>query len=579
MKIVKIFFKIINFKRASFIYLFFLMFIAMILETLGLGLLIPTISFITNSDLINNYPFILNFLSNIKENTYFDYFIKDTNVQNQFLSVSLVLLACVYIFKNILLTFITWNIADIISKFQSYWPNKLFSIYLNQPYYFHVKNNSSLLIRNVTNVQKLINGVRSFATFILEFLTFIAIVTFLIYFQTKTSLLVILIFSILFIVITGSSKKILNRMGKNAFSFNAKNLQHIQQGLAGIKELKIIGKEKYFSNLHKIINHQLAKINRNVEFISDVPKYIIESVVILLLTIPIIISVNLDQSVNSLVTVIGVYSVCLFRILPAVNKMIHRLQHLRFVSPAINSIYHEFNLDNHSDRNNKNKIKFNQSIHFNNINFSYEESTNFILKNVEIKINKNDVIGISGPTGSGKSTLINVLNGLLAPTSGTIYVDGIDIQKNLYSWRRKIGYVPQNVFLLDDTILKNVAFGVEDSKIDIDLVNKSLKEAQLKEKIETLPEGLSTIVGERGSKLSGGEIQRIGIARALYNNSELLIFDEFTNNLDLATEQKILEIIYNFKGKKTIVIISHKLETMKICEKIFKIKNGLVNIN
>jgi len=259
--------------------------------------------------------------------------------------------------------------------------------------------------------------------------------------------------------------------------------------------------------------------------------------------------------------------------------MIHRLQHLRFVTPAINSIYHEFNLDNHSNGNNQNKIKFNQSIHFNNINFSYEQSTNFILKNVEIKINKNDVIGISGPTGSGKSTLINVLNGLLAPTSGAIYVDGIDIQQNLYSWRKKIGYVPQNVFLLDDTILKNVAFGIEDSKIDIDLVNKSLKEAQLKEKIEKLPEGLSTIVGERGSKLSGGEIQRIGIARALYNNSELLIFDEFTNNLDLATEQKILEIIYNFKGKKTIVIISHKLETMKICEKIFKIKNGLVNIN
>jgi len=555
------------------------MLIVMLAETIGLGLIIPTISLITQSDILDKYPLLLSFLTFVKKNLGINSMLESLSIQNQFLFISIVSLIFVYVFKNILLTFVSWNIAKFISKFQSYWPNKLFSIYLRQPYYFHVKNNSSFLLRNIGAVGTLINAIRSISTLILECLIFLGIIAFLIYFQPKISMLIISIFLIIFFLITITSKKLLNKMGKSEHFYNAKKFLHLNQGFGGLKEIKILGREKYFSDIHYKYNNQSAIINRNLEFINALPRYIIEIIVILFLTIPIIFTLVSLNSISSLILIIAVYSISLFRILPSLNKIVIEVQNLRFITPIINSLHLEFKLDNNLEKKEHEKIKFEKFVHLNDVNFKYEDAQNFALQNVEIKINKNEIIGIAGPTGAGKSTLVNVLNGLLKPTSGNVYVDGLDIQSNLSGWQKNIGYVPQSVFLTDDTVLNNIAFGVNDKEINIDSVNRSIKEAQLEETVQNFPNGLSTPVGERGAKLSGGEIQRIGIARALYNNPSVLIFDEFTSNLDLETEKKILKTILNFKNKKTIIIISHKLETIKICDKIFRIQKSLVSTN
>ena len=264
---------------------------------------------------------------------------------------------------------------------------------------------------------------------------------------------------------------------------------------------------------------------------------------------------------------------------PSLNKVIVQIQNIKFINPVINNLHSEFKLEEKLEKNNKKKLEFNNSIHLQNIFYKYEGKSEFTLKNIEIKIDKNEIIGIMGSTGSGKSTLINLINGLLKPTSGKISVDEEDIQTNLSEWQKNIGYVPQNIFLLDDTIRKNIAFGFYDKDIDENLLNQSVKSAELEDTIKKLPEGLSSFVGERGAKLSGGEIQRIGIARALYNNSSILIFDEFTSNLDFETEKKILDTILRLKGKKTIILISHKLGPIQICNKIFKVQNGSVIIS
>ena len=271
-----------------------------------------------------------------------------------------------------------------------------------------------------------------------------------------------------------------------------------------------------------------------------------------------------------------------FRILPSLNRIINASQTLRFNLPAVDNISKEFSRSKEkkqSDLKIKNpstNINFKKNICINNLKFKYDNFQSFSLNNLNLTVLKGDKIGIFGSSGSGKSTFIDVILGLLEPNSGAIEVDGVNIKKDLTGWRKNVAYVPQKVYLTDDTIMNNIAFGQNPSKINKDKIKDAIKISELDKFIESLPNGVETIVGERGVRISGGQLQRIGIARAFYQEPKILILDESTNALDIETEDKIMQCIFNQSKVETLIVISHRRNTIKECNKIFEMKNGLL---
>jgi ABC-type multidrug transport system fused ATPase/permease subunit len=288
------------------------------------------------------------------------------------------------------------------------------------------------------------------------------------------------------------------------------------------------------------------------------------------------------RSLAEIIPILGVFVAAAFRLMPSANKIINAIQNLNFNLPVIHELYKEKALFDKSKvfflkKKECDYLQFNKEISVENVSFIYPDQINPILTNISFKIRKGEMIGFMGVSGSGKSTLINLLLGLLEPTSGRVLVDGIKISDHLSTWYKMIGYVPQNVFLLDDTLIRNIAFGLPDSEInEIDIIN-ALKEAQLLDFVDSLPDGLETKVGERGVRLSGGQAQRIGIARALYHKTQVLVFDEATSALDAETEMAIISTLSSLSKDRTILIITHRLSTVVSCNKIYKVTaNGLI---
>ena len=283
-----------------------------------------------------------------------------------------------------------------------------------------------------------------------------------------------------------------------------------------------------------------------------------------------------DYEKISILTFLALFAAVGFKIIPSINKIIFAFQHLKFYLPVSEAVIKDLKLKPEQIISSRNKNIFeNFNINIQNISYKYPGSKKHIFKNINLKINKFEIVGISGSSGSGKSTLINCLIGLLKPTSGKIEVNKKNIFDNLRSWQKKIGYVPQQVFLTDENMYSNIAFGVESRKINRKKIIEASRISQLNNFLNK-KEDYKKIVGERGMRISGGQLQRVGIARALYNDKDILIFDEATSSLDQETEQLFLNSIKKFKRKKTIIIISHKLNTLKFCDKIFKIKNSSI---
>ena len=280
---------------------------------------------------------------------------------------------------------------------------------------------------------------------------------------------------------------------------------------------------------------------------------------------------------TKIITTLGIFIAATFRMIPSINRMLSSLQNLKYYSSSVEIIFNEFKDYFKTKYDNKDliSIPFSKNIKIENLTFFYKKQ--IILNDINLNIQKGDVIGIIGSSGSGKSTFIDLINGLLKPSMGEILVDGIDINKEKNDWKKNIGYVGQDIFLIDDTIKKNIAFGIEESEIDIKMLNEALLSSKLNAFIDTLEYGLNTKVGDRGIQLSGGQKQRIAIARALYSNPGFLIFDEATASLDEETEREIMKSIYDLKGDKTIIMIAHRLGTLKNCDKIFEIKQGILS--
>ena len=562
----KINFLITKKQRKGLVILTLLLFVGMVLEVFGLGILIPAISIILEPEMVEKTPLI----SSIRN--YFSEF-----SSQGFILLFLVAIVVVYLIKSLFIVFLTYKQNRFLANTTSHISNNLFSSYLSQPYNFHLNRNVSELIKNIQiEIEYLKGFLMSSITILIEGGFITAIVIFLISIEPLGAISIGIFFGILSVVFLGFTKKRIKIWGKLREEVDNKVSKIILEGLGGIKDLLILGKTQFFLNNFFKQNHIKARLTSNRETISQIPRFYLEFISVLGLVCFIALLLIQQKEAESIITILGVFVASTFRMIPSLNRIIAAIQLIKFYMPSVDLIFKETQTNFNKNELRNDFFDFSSEIKFANVSFGFNEG-DLILEKVNIEILKGQTIGIIGESGSGKSTFVDLLIGLLNHTSGEILIDG---NKNFYSnqsWRNKIGYVSQSIYLLDDTIKNNIALGIPESIIDEVRINKLLKNIKLETFINKLKFGINTKVGERGVQLSGGQKQRIGIARALYHNPDILVLDEATSALDLETEKEVMKTIFSIKGEKTIIIVAHRLSTLDIADEIYKVENNKIS--
>jgi ABC-type multidrug transport system fused ATPase/permease subunit len=563
---------LLNYKQKKVIfYLGLMIVIGACLELIGISLILPVIDVIQNPD----------------SNIYKKKFSNTNNTFGKFFENSnliFLVLFFVYMIKNVFLGFLTWHQFKWAASIQIFFSKKLFSTYLQKPYSFHIKKNSSELYRNLDEVDMLGRAIASGLALMTEAVLILSIFVLLIFLQPVAAMLSVVSFGLMGALVLFLTKKRLMKLGKDRQIYLKNRVTNIRESFgAAFKEIKLNQSEDEFLETYHKNNSNYAKVGLKASTIQELPKYFFEQFAILVLILLLLLLDYMGKTNSDIISILGLFAVAIFRVLPSIKKILHSYQYISYGSAAINLIKTEISHDKSSKNefihdSKKSKIlKFEKNIIFKNVSFSYDDKSIVAIEDLNLKINKNEIIGIIGESGSGKSTFVDLLSGLLAPTHGKILADNNeDIAQNYAGWQKNIGYVSQNIFLLDDTIKNNILFSKNNKDVDTNLVNSILQKSGLKKFVENLPNGLDTNIGELGSKLSGGEIQRIGIARVLYKNPKILIFDESTNALDSENELKILKTIENLKGKCTIFLISHKKINLDICDVVLELKDGII---
>ena len=558
---------------SNFVYLIFLMLIGALLETLSIGLVLPILSSIMNPTLISSSNEILNFFNNSIQN--YDQF--------SLIIYAVVIFFIIYFIKNIFLSYLFWKQSKFIYGLMASVAFRLFKIYIYKPYIFHIENNSSELIRNLTTEMNLFNGaVKSLMVLLTEILVLFGIIFLLLYLQPAATLsvsLVLLVFSSLFYLLIKNNIK---KWGEDRQFHERYRIQHLQQSIGGNKEIKILKNESEFIYQFFKHNKEWGDIGQKQNFIEAIPRILLEIIALGMLSILIVVLISAGTVIDQLVPIVAMFGAAAFRLIPSMNRTIGALQRLIYTSPVITVIHNELsNEGKNADSENNNQLKIKKKnfkdwreIRLKNINYKYPKSDNYILKNLDLIFHRGQSIGIIGKSGEGKSTLIDVFLNLLPLDHGEILIDGNKINTDLQSWRNEIGYVPQSIFLLDDTLKKNIALGVNDKDINNEKLNKSISLSQLEDFVTSLASGYETNVGERGVQISGGQSQRIGIARALYNDPSIIVFDEATSSLDINTESEVMKSIDMLKGEKSLILVTHRLITLKNCDVIYELHNG-----
>jgi ABC-type multidrug transport system fused ATPase/permease subunit len=549
-------------------YLFiFLMVVVTLLELVGIGLLIPFINVLGNNnlDLVHFLPSgIKKFLSGFPK--------KELFIFALYFFFILILIKLIFsIFLNFYQNKYTFDIQVKLGTdlFKKYIFNAFSSSYS--------KTNSSLILRNVTDeVHIFTEGVLlQGMTFVCELFIAVSIIIFLIFFNIISTLTVIIFVLFTVIIFFYLIKNKLSVWGSNRQHFGGLRIQEVNQSIGSIKELKLYKKENYFAERFNTFSSIGAKSAYLKNTVLSLPRLSFEFLSITAISLIAFIMFNLNYNLSSVLQFIIVFSIAAFRLLPSTNRIINFMQQLSYHKSVVNLIYKEINLPDKKLENFENgDLDFNDKILIKNITFKYDLDSKVILKEINFEIKKYQSIAIIGESGSGKSTLLNILLGFLEPLKGEIYLDDKNISANLESWQSKLGYVPQDVYLLDDTIANNVAYGVDKKDIDFEKVKQCIEKVFLKDFLSVLPKGLDTIVGERGSNISGGQKQRLGIARALYRNPEILLLDESTNSLDSDTEDKLIKDLLNIKKDLTIIFVTHKINILKNFDKVYEIKNS-----
>ena len=457
--------------------------------------------------------------------------------------------------------------------------SRLMKYYMNVPYIFHLQKNPAELLRGITvDVDSATNVIINIITLFRESLLLIMIFGLLFYVDplVSFSVFLFLILSVgLFFLLT---KKKLKTIGEVIIYLSGIQFKILNQSFGAIKEIKILNKEK---QVEEIFKQNIKKVGENKlikGFLIVLPRLFLEVISVMAVVVISALFISMDRPMITLIPLLSLLVISAIRLIPIFNSIATSLALIRSLIPSFNFVSKEISeLEKTNivlDQGKKKEIKFIKDIYIKELNFKYPNTNIYSIIDLNLLIKPGKKIGFIGNSGGGKSTLIDLLLGLLQPTEGKILVDGIDISENLRSWQKQIGYVPQDVYLLDDTIRKNIAFRFSDTDINSEQLSNVIKIAQLKSVINNLPNGEETIIGNRGIRLSGGQRQRIGIARALYNNPGVLVLDEATSSLDIENEQKIMNEIFSLIQSKTLIIITHRHQTVQNCDNIFLLDNG-----
>ncbi len=548
--------------------LIFLLFIGMVLEAFSFTMIIPVLSTIVNPKFkvyIKQNSLLSNWFNNLS----------DINL----ISFFLILLIFIFLLKALFLIYLIHFQNKFVANFSVHISNKLIFKYLNAKFSFHQKNNSAILHRNLNIEVAFFSAFfQSYLNVFVEFILLISIIMTLIIIEPFGALTIgifLTTFSLIFLSLT---KKTLSIWGAKRQKLDGHISKIILESMRGIKEIKVMSKQDFFFKKYAYTNIERANINANFLTLNLTPRFYLEFISIISLAGFIIVFLYKGGEFSNLITTVGVFVAATFRMLPSVNKIISSIQIIKYKKYSLDLLINELkntpteNLQSDDDK----EIIFNKQFEIKNLNFSHNKNK-LILKNACLTISKGETVGIVGPSGSGKTTLINLILGLYPEAKNHIYVDGKPLE-SIESWRRKIGYVSQSIFLLDDSIRNNVAFGTNLSSSDSKRFTNVIKTASLDSFIKSLSKGVDTIIGEQGQQISGGQRQRIGLARALFSDSEILIFDEATSALDNFTEKEVIKSILKLRGKKTLIMVAHRLTTLKECDIIYELNDGKINV-
>lgn len=546
------------------VYFGLILILTAIFETLGIGIIYQIIKIIVEPDFINNNYYLSSLRSYL-------------NISgDQFILLILFSILVIFIIKNtIIVLFTKWQ-QNFLNIFDVYLSDKLFSYYINQPFERYIKNNSSVYVRNLTVEMSNYKGaLQQLITLITEGIILSFISLFLLYINPIATLLIFLIlclFSSFYFF--GPINNFLKKWSKERLFFSEKYTKYLIQGLSSVKEIRVYQSEQEARDQHYSSKKNVNDLTRHLVVLNAIPKNLFEIIIIFLLSSYIAYFIINEKSLIGIIPLIAVYLAAAYKILPSIVKILNSLNSLKFLHASTNHIYNE--LENaekiYNKKKDEKKIEDFKELEFKNVTFKYGGTKKNVLQNISFKIKKGEIIVIKGESGSGKSTLINLMLGLLKPGSGNVYINKKNLEKLNQSWLKIISYVPQNIYVTDSNIFKNVGFGKKLFEINKLKVISILKKLRIYKDIKL--KGLYRNLGERGSFFSGGQSQRIVFARALYKDPNVIFFDEATTGLDKKNEENVFKLLLKLKDKKTLIISSHSEELLNICDRVFEVKKG-----
>ena len=555
-------------QKIKFVVLFCMLFAGSVLELMGVSLILPFVQLVMDTDGTDNALF-----------QWFGRLVGAESQRELLIWLGLLLIA-VYLIKNTYLLFAKYVQLRFVFNNRLELSGRLMRNYMKKPYPFHLEKNSSEILRSVTSdVNNLYELVMDVIDLVSNLLIIAMLAVYLLYTDVVITLVVAALLGLCSYFYFAIMRKRTVDYGKQNQIYNGKMIQAVNQALGGIKEIKVLARENYFVRAYEENGRYYASSLKKSQFYRNAPKYLIETVCVCGVLATILVKLQMGANVQELVPQLSVFAMAAFRLLPSVNQVNNLLNGILFLKPSIDRIYEDLQeagakKNERPPERDYRRLPAADAVRFEHVTFRYPGTEKEILSDLSVELPLKKSIGFVGSSGAGKTTFMDLLLGLLSPDQGRICYGDSDIRDYPDAWGHKLGYIPQSIYLADDTIRRNVAFGIPDSEISEAKVRRALEEAQLLEFVDGLDDGLDTMVGESGVRLSGGQRQRIGIARALYQQPEILVLDEATSALDTETEQAVMEAVERFRGRCTLLMIAHRTSTLENCDQIYRLEDG-----
>lgn len=567
--------KVLNKKQKSrVVVLIFMILIGAVLETLGVSMIYPLIETVMMPEVFEQNAMIV-WICNVLGYT----------SAEQFVTFMLLALIFIFIFKNLYLLLLYYVQHSFITNSQYRISRDLLKVYLNRPYEFYLNASTGDIMRTVySDSTGIFNLLLQCMQFVTEFMVAIFLGTYLLIIDPVMTIVMGILLVGITLLSSAFLKPRISRIGEESRQQQSKMYKTIMQSINSVKDVKVYAKEDAFLGIYRKYGKRYYNLARDHEVLSSVPRLAIEAFSLSGVLAYMAVMMKLGQNVQTMVPQLSAFAVAAVRLLPSASRINTYLANIAYYRPTLDYVYANVELPKNVDERaaeakavtETDKLKFHDCIKVEQLYYKYPNTDKYIFENARMQVPYGKSVGIMGPSGAGKTTVVDIMLGLLRIESGTITCDGVNVLEHYGQWLANIGYISQTINMVDDTIRANIAFGVDVDDIDDARVWQVLEEAQLADFVRNLPNGINTVIGERGVRISGGQRQRVGIARALYHDPEILILDEATSALDNDTEAAIMEAIENFHGRKTMLIIAHRLKTIENCDIIYKVENGKI---